>query len=1333
MARHGEATALLAAAAEDITASQRELLGDAALHARTQAQQVLGDAAADAAAGAAAVGSAAAAAASAAGAAAAADASDAVATLASQGLAAAAGVVGDASSLLDARVGDVVGDAAALASNAPRVADALTGQVSALGVDGAAAAAKLLASQTGANAGQVTAAWQDASALSGGLVSSVAQAQGQVDAVQKLAGQVTQGGALLDKLGEAQTIGRAVLPDGLGDVAGQLGGVAPSALAGRGHANGTLDAILGGVGTVAQGAGGLNGVLGAASGKSLDAVLGVAGGLAADRGLTDLGQLSSIVPNQLGSSVLGAVAGGSDAIGLLSPSRLGHMLQDASEFNLPGSVNTHIDGLLGQLPLPRPPSDSPVRLFDQAASTTAGSLLSAAAQAAQAATKAVEGSKAPAIVEEDFLEDLFDPDYDPQLEEGEIKARTMHDMVAEVPTDDGVKRVLFLSNEQCTMLSETPNCVDKIMEAFKIEKPQLVIQLLMSNGDTLWVDSSKKVWPHPKPLKVTSVFENGKFFGFDPKTVPSTLLVNKYDDKTFKMKKGDVTGSVKVFQGDNGDAYGRWDPEEKMAEGDWAVDDELVLVKDTSMMPYAEYPWPSRRDSLQADQRLVAFMQEVIIPLAAQTNAVVLCQAHVPDCMLSTAFSKAYEMKKHQWPGKPPFTVIGITSMMRHMYTSTKKNMFYKALQKKISSWDAMEPRYRKKWPDHNPTDRGFDLDKRLVNFIINDGIEKNDEVSTLPFLTLQNELIRQWTNRVPGFSLISGFSFANRVLLPLQGGSQVVFVDQREREVPANLQSALEMHKEYRDHLKSKNTADFLQNETLAYFHATLTQEHGGRRNNFSESSGVNCDGEETVFRRPLHAQIEEMKRQSVNPDDVMSEQQREDHIEQVAKHVVDACFEDIFDVLPDRAEREARGESKENFLMEVRLDKIRENIVCLSHPRMHSVNAYQIRDAKKLIDSLTRVDRVPDQEPLDGLLLLREAWDHYDIKMYLASWYKRFAKILYLFMLLLGIVGITLTTAQSSAEVDNDRSKLCANAGNRTLGGLGGATLSTAVEELCKAGWSMEDFNPDFLGTAVLLVSVVTSVAVSIEGYANASQRWRALRTAALSLESMIWMYRTRVGIFSLASTKEPQIVFCQKLQEWNHNVVNGADMSGTSLEKRYKESVYRHFQYKGGLAIDEEADDFHSPMNPQRYIACRLIPRRKFYESRIPKYVRFRMLFQLVLFLCSATSALLSYLDLLPFVAIVTAVASALTSWICFTDLGRKCERYTNAIRGIKDLERRWNTLTVVQQSDTTKITQLICQGEMVLNNEYTTWSANIGKASKAKDKKDEKGQKTQESKA
>ena len=61
-------------------------------------------------------------------------------------------------------------------------------------------------------------------------------------------------------------------------------------------------------------------------------------------------------------------------------------------------------------------------------------------------------------------------------------------------------------------------------------------------------------------------------------------------------------------------------------------------------------------------------------------------------------------------------------------------------------------------------------------------------------------------------------------------------------------------------------------------------------------------------------------------------------------------------------------------------------------------------------IVGQLVRLDRLPKQNPLEGLLLLQEAWKSHDIAVHLADYYKIVSK--FLFMLQLVVVWLITFT---------------------------------------------------------------------------------------------------------------------------------------------------------------------------------------------------------------------------------------------------------------------------------------------------------------------------------
>eukprot|EP00966_Prymnesium_polylepis_P326794 7382693-Prymnesium_polylepis.1 len=61
-----------------------------------------------------------------------------------------------------------------------------------------------------------------------------------------------------------------------------------------------------------------------------------------------------------------------------------------------------------------------------------------------------------------------------------IKARTMYNMVEEI--DEGMCKLLFLTNAQADLIAKSPGSVQKMLDALEVGKPSLVIELCCSPG-----------------------------------------------------------------------------------------------------------------------------------------------------------------------------------------------------------------------------------------------------------------------------------------------------------------------------------------------------------------------------------------------------------------------------------------------------------------------------------------------------------------------------------------------------------------------------------------------------------------------------------------------------------------------------------------------------------------------------------------------------------------------------------------------------------------------------------------------------------------------------------
>jgi len=150
------------------------------------------------------------------------------------------------------------------------------------------------------------------------------------------------------------------------------------------------------------------------------------------------------------------------------------------------------------------------------------------------------------------------------------------------------------------------------------------------------------------------------------------------------------------------------------------------------------------------------------------------------------------------------------------------------------------------------------------------------------------------------------------------------------------------------------------------------------------------------------------------------------------------------------------------------------------------------------------------------------------------------------------------------------------------------------------------------------------------------------------------------------------------------------------------------------KADLAVKiEHYDDHQSPVTPLSYQKMRLKPALKEYRQKIPSVAFHKMLWQVILFVCTVFSALLSYASLAPYVAIVSAMATAITSWIAFEDLENRLVRYTNTVRALETLMSWWDSLGEYGAATESNINKLFVDGEAIITSERTTFNTGISK--------------------
>lgn len=76
-------------------------------------------------------------------------------------------------------------------------------------------------------------------------------------------------------------------------------------------------------------------------------------------------------------------------------------------------------------------------------------------------------------------------------------------------------------------------------------------------------------------------------------------------------------------------------------------------------------------------------MSEVIIPLAAQTNAIVICSAVKTFCALTSSFTRALALASAKWTKGVPFTVLSMSDCVPVFYLNPNASSVWREVTEK--------------------------------------------------------------------------------------------------------------------------------------------------------------------------------------------------------------------------------------------------------------------------------------------------------------------------------------------------------------------------------------------------------------------------------------------------------------------------------------------------------------------------------------------------------------------------------------------------------------------------------------------------------------------------
>lgn len=230
-------------------------------------------------------------------------------------------------------------------------------------------------------------------------------------------------------------------------------------------------------------------------------------------------------------------------------------------------------------------------------------------------------------------------------------------------------------------------------------------------------------------------------------------------------------------------------------------------------------------------------------------------------------------------------------------------------------------------------------------------------------------------------------------------------------------------------------------------------------------------------------------------------------------------------------------------------------EYILILKSDHFHSLNIHDAAGAKELVHTVVKLDRSSTTNSVQGLTLLREAWDAIDITEHLANRYKVMSRCLFATFLFLSVVIIWLAIICRPAApfIEAVVTYSLENSSGFEDPNMTRITYQTTLDSVRYATFIL----------AALQLSII-----SVTAFVRPRMRWQSLRASAIHLQGIVWKYRTRTGEFKVSFSQKDvsEQTLLSALQRWRAATMNSADLATSTLEASYPPHVYKHYQHDG-----------------------------------------------------------------------------------------------------------------------------------------------------------------------
>ncbi len=265
------------------------------------------------------------------------------------------------------------------------------------------------------------------------------------------------------------------------------------------------------------------------------------------------------------------------------------------------------------------------------------------------------------------------------------------------------------------------------------------------------------------------------------------------------------------------------------------------------------------------------------------------------------------------------------------------------------------------------------------------------------------------------------------------------------------------------------------------------------------------------------------------------------------------------------------------------------------------------------------------------------------------------------------------------------------------------------------------------------VLVLPILTSAVIVIAARMNAGNKWVLLRSSAEAVKRQIYLYRT------LPLTGQPAVLNPLPGEEAVQGAVTSIVVSddgkttedGTGVESdqvsRENELYHKLEQLDQELmqsdvvtsalpeytdvvpprSVTKRGDDGRSLLTPQRYIYLRLDEQLEYYRKNSLRLERQGQRLQWWAIGIGALGTFLAAVGLVLWVALTTAIVTAVTAYLHYEQTENKLVRYNHAASNLDNIKMWWASLSTDARADPQNVRRMVETTERILEEESRSW--------------------------